>query len=90
MREALRAGTRPLQRVLVLRPDRQFHDLIQLAKARGVPVHIEPPQVFERLVPEGHHQGIVAFVAAKSYSSTEQTWQGEARNEPPFLCSRRR
>ncbi len=86
MREALRAGTRPLQRLLVLRPDRQFHDLIQLAKARGVPVHIEPPQVFERLVPEGHHQGIVAFVAAKSYSSTEQILgRAKQRNEPPFL-----
>ncbi|MEK7761238.1 MAG: RNA methyltransferase substrate-binding domain-containing protein, partial [Nitrospirota bacterium] len=46
VREALRAGSRPLQRLLVLRTDRQFHDLVQLAKAQGVPVHIEPPQAF--------------------------------------------
>ena len=86
MREALRAGTRPLQRLLVLRPDRQFHDLIQLAKAQGVPVHIEPPQAFERLVPDGHHQGVIAFVAAKSYSSLEQILdRAKQRNEPPFL-----
>ncbi len=86
MREALRAGTRPLQRLLVLRPDRQFHDLIQLAKAQGVPVHIEPPQVFDRLAPEGHHQGVIAFVAAKSYSSTEQILdRAKQRHEPPFL-----
>ncbi|MEK6640578.1 MAG: RNA methyltransferase substrate-binding domain-containing protein, partial [Nitrospirota bacterium] len=38
VREALKAGTRPLQRLLVLRTDRQFHDLVQLAKAQGVPV----------------------------------------------------
>jgi len=86
VREALRAGTRPLQRLLVLRPDRQFHDLIQLAKAQGVPVHIEPPQAFERLVPDGHHQGVIAFVAAKSYSSLEQILdRAKQRNEPPFL-----
>ena len=38
MREALRAGSRPLQRLLLLRTDRQFSDLAQLAKfhARGV------------------------------------------------------
>lgn len=86
MREALRAGARPLQRLLVLRPDRQFHELIQQAKAQGVPVHIEPPQVFERLLPEGHHQGVIAFVAAKAYSSTEQILdRAKQRNEPPFL-----
>ncbi|HJS67694.1 MAG TPA: RNA methyltransferase substrate-binding domain-containing protein, partial [Nitrospiraceae bacterium] len=38
VREALRAVTRPLQRLLVLRTDRQFHDLVQLAKAQRVPV----------------------------------------------------
>jgi 23S rRNA (guanosine2251-2'-O)-methyltransferase len=86
VREALRAGTRPLQRLLVLRTDRQFHDLIQLAKAQGVPVHVEPPPAFDRLVPDGRHQGVIAFVAAKAYSSTEQIFdRAKQRNEPPFL-----
>ena len=86
MREALRAGTRPLQRLLVLRTDRQFHDLVQLAKAQGVPVHIEPPQAFDRLAPGGHHQSVIAFVAAKSYDSTEQILdRAKTRGENPFL-----
>ena len=53
VREALRAGSRPLQRLLLLRADRQFSDLAQLAKAQRVPVHIEPPPAFDRLVPGG-------------------------------------
>src|SRR5688500_14737752 len=42
VREALRAGTRPLQRLLVLRTDRQFADLVQQARSQHIPVHIEP------------------------------------------------
>src|SRR5687768_5285240 len=57
VREALRAGTRPLQRLLVLRTDRQFSDIVQQAKAKGIPVHIEPPVALDRLVPQGRHQG---------------------------------
>ena len=86
MREALRAGTRPLQRLLVLRTDRQFHDLVQLAKAQRVPVHIEPPPAFDRLVPGGHHQGVIALIAAKSYDSMEQILdRAKTRSEKPFL-----
>jgi 23S rRNA (guanosine2251-2'-O)-methyltransferase len=86
VREALKAGTRPLQRLLVLRTDRQFHDLVQLAKAQGVPVHIEPPQAFDRLAPGGHHQGVLALIAAKSYDTTEQILdRAKTRCEPAFL-----
>jgi len=86
IREALRAGTRPLQRLLVQRTDRQFAEIIQQAKARRIPVHIEPPAAFDRLVPSGKHQGVIAFVAAKPYSSTEDILeQARRRGEPPFL-----
>ena len=86
IREALRAGTRPLQRLLVQRTDRQFAEIIQQAKAMCIPVHIEPPAAFDRLVPSGKHQGVIAFVAAKPYSSTEDILeQARRRGEPPFL-----
>ena len=86
MREALRAGSRPLQRLLLLRADRQFADLAQLAKAQRVPVHIEPPPAFDRLVPGGNHQGVIAFVAAKSYDTTEQILErAKTRGERPFF-----
>ena len=86
VREALRAGSRPLQRLLVQRTDRQFADLVEQAKAQHIPVHIEPPPAFDRLVPGGHHQGVIAFVAAKAYDSTEDILElARRRGEPPFL-----
>jgi len=86
IREALRAGARPLQRLLVQRTDRQYAEIVQQAKAKRVPVHIEPPAAFDRLVPGGKHQGVIAFVAAKSYSSTEEILElARLRGEPPFL-----
>jgi len=86
IREALKAGARPLQRLLVQRTDRQYAEIVQQAKAKRVPVHIEPPAAFDRLVPGGKHQGVIAFVAAKSYSSTEEILElARLRGEPPFL-----
>src|ERR1041384_5774270 len=86
VREALRAGARPLQRLLVLRTDRQFGDLVQLAKTKRIPVHIEPTPAFDRLVPSGNHQGVIALIAAKSYDTTEQILeQARTRGEKPFL-----
>ena len=86
VREALLANARPLQRLLVLRTDRQFAEVVQLARAQQVPVHIEPQPAFDRLVPGGRHQGVIAFVAAKSYSSTEEILgRAKQRGEPPFL-----
>jgi len=86
VREALRAGARPLQRYTILRTDRQRAVLAQLAKAQRVPVHIEPPPAFDRLVPGGHHQGVIAFIAAKSYDTMEQILElAKTRGEKPFL-----
>lgn len=86
VREALRAGSRPIQRLLVLRLDRQFGDLVQQAKVNGVPVQLGPPAAFDRLIPNGKHQGVIAFVAAKSYSSLDGILESaRVRNEPPFL-----
>lgn len=86
IREALRAGTRPLQRLLVQRTDRQFAELVRHAKAKCIPVHIEPAAVFDRLVPGGKHQGVVAFVASKSYSNTEEILErARSRGEAPLL-----
>lgn len=86
IREALRAGARPLQRLLVQRTDLQFAEIVREAKAKRIPVHIEPLAVFDRLVPGGKHQGVVAFVAAKSYSSTEEILErARSRGEAPLL-----
>ena len=86
VREALRAGRRPLQRLLVQRTDRQFAELVEQAKAQHIPVHIEPSPAFDRLVPDGNHQGVIAFVAAKAYNSTEEILQlARQKAEPPLV-----
>ena len=70
----------------MLRTDRQFADLLHLAKAEQIPVHIEPPPAFDRLVPGGRHQGVIALIAAKFYDTTEQILeQAKTRGEQPFL-----
>lgn len=86
VREALKAGNRPLQRVLVLRTDKQFSDLVQLARSRRVPVHVQPLSSIDRLVPNGKHQGVVAITPAKAYQSEESIFTRAAqRHEAPLL-----
>lgn len=86
VREALKAGSRPLQRLLVIRTDKQFSDLVQLARSLHVPVHVQPSASLDRLVPDGRHQGIVAFAAAKAYQTEESILaRAVERNEPALL-----
>lgn len=86
VREALKAGSRPLQRLLVIRTDKQFSDLVQLARALHVPIHVQPIASLDRLVPGGRHQGVVAFATAKAYETEESILARAAeRNEPPLL-----
>lgn len=86
VREALKAGNRQFQRILVLRNDKQFTELIHLARSRRVPVHIQPLASLDRLVPNGKHQGVVAFAAAKAYQTQEEILdRATQRQEPPLL-----
>jgi len=86
VREALKAGTRPLQRLLILRNDKQFADLVQLARLLHIPVHVQPLASLDRLVPGGKHQGVVAFAAAKAYQTEDAILARAAqRKEPPLL-----
>jgi 23S rRNA (guanosine2251-2'-O)-methyltransferase len=86
VREALKAGSRPLQRLLVIRTDKQFGDLVQLARSRHIPIHVQPIASLDRLVPGGRHQGIVAYAAAKAYQTEESILALAAeRREPPLV-----
>lgn len=86
VREALKAGNRPLHRVLVLRTDKHFSDLVQLARSRRVPIHVQPLSSFDRLVPNGKHQGVVAFTSAKAYQTEESILARAAqRHEAPLV-----
>ncbi len=86
VREALRAGTRSLLRILVIRQDRQFADLVRLARSAKIPVHLEPRPVLDRLVPDGKHQGVIGLVAAKAYADQDEILDyAHTRNEPPLV-----
>jgi 23S rRNA (guanosine2251-2'-O)-methyltransferase len=75
-----------LQRLLLIRTDKQFADRVQSARALHVPVHIQPLASLDRLVPGGRHQGVVAFAAAKAYQSEESILaRATERKEPPLL-----
>lgn len=86
VREALRAGVRPLQRLLVLATDRQFGEIVRLAKERRIPIHVEPRAAFDRFVPAGHHQGIIGLVAAKAYAEPDDIISSaQAQGQIPLL-----
>ncbi len=85
VREALRAGTRPLQRLLVMRTDKQFADLVHFARSRQVPVHVQPIASLDRIVPGARHQGIVAYVAAQAYQTEASVLARMAGSADPAL-----
>jgi 23S rRNA (guanosine2251-2'-O)-methyltransferase len=86
VREALRAGARPLQRLVVARTEGRYAELVALARAAHVPVHVEPQAAIDRLARQGHHQGVVGFVAAKRYAEPDDILSfAQAQNQPPFL-----
>ena len=87
VREALAGRQQPLQRLLVLRTDQQFTDLVQLGQCQAYSGSYPTAwPAFDRLVPDGNHQGVVAFVSAKAYSSTRRHSSLARQNgEPPFL-----
>lgn len=83
--EALEAG-RPLMRVLVVHTHGQLEQLVRLAKARRVPIHIEPKVMLDRLVQGARHQGVVAMAAVRRYASVDAILAvADKRQEPPFV-----
>lgn len=74
MREALRAG-QPIDRVLIAKGigGPRIQELIELCRARAIPVRFEPRENLNRAAQSAAHQGVVAFGAAARYASLEET-----------------
>ncbi|GJL66545.1 MAG: 23S rRNA (guanosine(2251)-2'-O)-methyltransferase RlmB [Nitrospirales bacterium] len=72
IREVLRAGTRSLLRLHLIREDAQYAEIVRLARSQGVPISVEPRERINRLVPQGNHQGIVGLAAAKPYVDEDE------------------
>jgi len=87
--EVLRAG-RPVQRLLIAeqrKSDREVAEIIRLAKASGVEVRMTTRDALNREAPQGVHQGVIAFVAAREYSSLDDIVEASLQSgkTPLFL-----
>ena len=70
--EALRATTRRFVKILLIHQGRQFSQIIHLAKSQGIPLVLASRQHLDHCMLQGEsHQGVVGFVAAKSYDTEE-------------------
>jgi len=71
--EALRSGTRQIESISLLesaRPDR-LKDLLSLARTMGIPIHRVSRFVLDQTLGEGRHQGVMARVAAATYTDPD-------------------
>jgi 23S rRNA (guanosine2251-2'-O)-methyltransferase len=76
VREALQAGS-AIDRIVIARgrQDTRTEEIVQLARARGIPVRFEDRSQIDRLANSKDHQGVVAIVAARSASSLDDVLQ---------------
>ncbi|HEX5706856.1 MAG TPA: 23S rRNA (guanosine(2251)-2'-O)-methyltransferase RlmB [Pyrinomonadaceae bacterium] len=72
--EALRAGSRPVERVTIAEGahESRLKELLELARERGVPVRRAPRAELQRLSAGANHQGVVAQVGAAHYRAAEE------------------
>lgn len=72
--EALRAGKRQVESVVVLqsaRPDR-LRNVLDLAREKGVPVQRVPRLDLDHKLGEARHQGVMARIAAAHYADADE------------------
>jgi 23S rRNA (guanosine2251-2'-O)-methyltransferase len=72
VREALDAG-RPFDRIVIARgrQDTRVEEIVQLARARQIPVRFEDRGQLDRLANSKDHQGVVALAAARASATLE-------------------
>ena len=71
--EALRSDRQALNKIILAegKEGGPIHMIRRLAREKGIPVQISPKEALDRLAGSGHHQGILGFTAASSYSTWE-------------------
>ena len=78
MLEALRAGNRPIEQVMIAEnaTSGRFRELVTLANAKNIPLRRVPRAALDRLAVNAHHQGVLARVAAARYADPEELLDG--------------
>lgn len=85
--EALR-GNRPFDRIYLSRDRRggSVKEVLGLARAKGIEVRFSTREIIDNIARGVAHQGVVAFVAAKQYSTLEDVLGiAKGKGENPFL-----
>ena len=89
--EALRAGKRQVEAVVILqsaRPDR-LKSVLELAREKGVPVQRVPRLDLDRTLGEARHQGVMARIAAAHYADADELLDSLAARigteDPPLV-----
>jgi 23S rRNA (guanosine2251-2'-O)-methyltransferase len=80
--EVLKSSPERVSKIFIQkeRGPHRIGEIIQEARARGVPFLFIPKQKLDQIAP--HHQGVLAEIAAKEFSSLEDILAGAGR---PFL-----
>ncbi|HLJ42142.1 MAG TPA: 23S rRNA (guanosine(2251)-2'-O)-methyltransferase RlmB [Candidatus Acidoferrales bacterium] len=80
--EALVAG-HPLDRILIARGQHggRIQKILDLARSRGVPVRFEDRIQLDRAAAAEHHQGVVAFTAAREALDIEDILAGHSQRD---------
>ena len=84
--EALAAGSRTIERVVVTKGvrNKRILEVIRKASERGVPLRFEPREALDRAADGERHQGVLAIVAEKGLLSLEEL-QKSARTPALFM-----
>ncbi len=88
--EALRAGVRSIERLTISEGAHQhrLRELIELARAAGIPVRRLARAELTRSLGDVNHQGVVADIAAARYADADELLQSLAAhigtNDPPL------
>ena len=71
--ECLRSGSRPLDRIYCSQgtTSRRLQGILDLARARGIPVKFEPKVMLDRKTGYAVHQGVVAVCGVQAYVPLE-------------------
>jgi len=72
--EVLRAGHRPIEEILIAEGvhDARLRELIELARARQIPINRAPRVSLDRATGHARHQGVLARVAAARYADADE------------------
>ncbi len=85
--ELLKSG-KPVNKVFVQKGERQgsINEIIKLAKKNNNLISEVEKSKLDMLSDTGHHQGVIAFVAAVEYKTLDDIFAlAEERNEDPFI-----